>query len=354
MTRGYWLVASDGGVFAFGDAGFYGSTGGMRPQPPVVGMAATPDGRRLLAGGLRRRGLRLRRRRLLRLDRAASPSTSPIVGMAATPDGGGYWLVASDGGVFAFGDAGFYGSTGGIALNRPIVGMAATPDGGGYWLVASDGGVFAFGDAAFYGSTGGIVLNQPVVGMASTPGRRRLLAGGLRRRRLRLRRRRLLRLDRGDRPQPADRGHGRHLSAPVDRGVGRPPDCSVPTAPSAPVPTALLVAVVGGPLCCRSDGGTLPSRAGHHSLLANGSRATDDRHPSTGRRRSAAVDAAGATAADPCGVGLESSGPRWRRWFPGPSRPAPSTMLQSDRLRRRAGFGGTGDCGPSGSSGRWP
>lgn len=43
---------------------------------------------------------------------------------------------------------------------------AVTPDGGGYWLVARDGGVFSFGDARFYGSTGGIHLNQPVVGMA--------------------------------------------------------------------------------------------------------------------------------------------------------------------------------------------
>ena len=73
--------------------------------------------------------------------------------MAPTPDGGGYWLVASDGGVFSFGDAGFYGSTGSLVLNQPIVGMAATPDGAGYWLVASDGGVFSFGDARFYGST---------------------------------------------------------------------------------------------------------------------------------------------------------------------------------------------------------
>ena len=39
-------------------------------------------------------------------------------------------------------------------LNAPIVGIAATPDGGGYWLVAADGGVFSFGDAHFYGSTG--------------------------------------------------------------------------------------------------------------------------------------------------------------------------------------------------------
>ncbi len=93
----------------------------------------------------------------------------PIVGMAATPDGQGYWLVASDGGIFAFGDAGFHGSTGAIHLNKPIVGMAVTPDGGGYWLVASDGGIFAFGDAAFHGSTGGIALNKPIVGMAATP-----------------------------------------------------------------------------------------------------------------------------------------------------------------------------------------
>jgi len=93
----------------------------------------------------------------------------PIVGMASTPDGGGYWLVASDGGIFSYGDAQFYGSTGSMTLNKPIVGMASTPDGKGYWLVASDGGIFSYGDAHFYGSTGSITLNKPVVGMAATP-----------------------------------------------------------------------------------------------------------------------------------------------------------------------------------------
>ena len=90
----------------------------------------------------------------------------PVVGMAATPTGAGYWLVASDGGVFAFGDAHFYGSTGSLRLNKPVVGMTATPSGGGYWLVASDGGIFAFGDANFFGSTGSLRLNKPVVGMS--------------------------------------------------------------------------------------------------------------------------------------------------------------------------------------------
>ena len=43
---------------------------------------------------------------------------------------------------------------GNLLLNKPIVGMAATPDGKGYWLVASDGGIFSFGDAVYHGSTG--------------------------------------------------------------------------------------------------------------------------------------------------------------------------------------------------------
>ena len=93
----------------------------------------------------------------------------PIVGIAATPDGKGYWIVASDGGIFSFGDAHFYGSTGSTVLNKPIVGMAATPDGKGYWLVASDGGIFSFGDGQYYGSTGATGISQLTVGMATGP-----------------------------------------------------------------------------------------------------------------------------------------------------------------------------------------
>ncbi len=166
--RGYWLVASDGGIFTFGDAQFYGSTGGLHLNKAIVGMAATPDGRGywLVAsdGGIFTFG-----------DAQFYGSTGsaklnqPVAGMATTPDGRGYWLVASDGGIFTFGDAQFYGSTGGLHLNKPIVGMAATPDGRGYWLVASDGGIFTGGDAQFYGSAGGLHLNKPVVGMAISP-----------------------------------------------------------------------------------------------------------------------------------------------------------------------------------------
>ena len=76
--------------------------------------------------------------------------------------------MASDGGVFRFGDARFLGSTGAVRLNQPVVGMAATPSGRGYWLVASDGGVFPFGDAHFLGSGGGEGLPAPALGLIDT------------------------------------------------------------------------------------------------------------------------------------------------------------------------------------------
>src|SRR5205823_2836742 len=80
---------------------------------------------------------------------AGAPTTCSRCFTVASATGGtmpptgsptGYWLTARDGGIFAFGDAAFKGSTGAIHLAQPIVGMAATPSGNGYWLVASDGG----------------------------------------------------------------------------------------------------------------------------------------------------------------------------------------------------------------------
>lgn len=93
---------------------------------------------------------------------------APVVGMASDPATGGYWLVAADGGVFTFGKAPFYGSMGGTHLDAPVVGMALDQATGGYWLTASDGGVFSF-DAPFYGSTGGRgTLPVPVAAILAT------------------------------------------------------------------------------------------------------------------------------------------------------------------------------------------
>jgi hypothetical protein len=119
-SNGYWLVGSDGGIFNYGSAGFYGSTGSMVLQRPVVGMVTTPTGN-------------------------------------------GYWLTATDGGVFSFGQTQFYGSLPGLgfkpfgsglpnALVLPVVGMVPSHDDNGYFMVAADGGIFAFGDAKFEGS----------------------------------------------------------------------------------------------------------------------------------------------------------------------------------------------------------
>ena len=84
-----------------------------------------------------------------------------------------------------------------------------SPDSGGYWLVASDGGIFAFGDAGFFGSTGALHLNAPIVGHQGHGERDRLLVGGRRRRHLRLRQRR---------PSTAPQG-GSHLNRPIV-GIG--------------------------------------------------------------------------------------------------------------------------------------
>lgn len=120
---GYWIVASDGGVFSFGNAMFYGSVPG------------------------------------------AGVSVNNVVGICARPQGDGYWIFASDGGVFCFGGAPFHGSMGGQPLNQPIVGMACTADGNGYWLVGKDGGIFAF-NAPFHGSLGSSGYTD-IVGMAA-------------------------------------------------------------------------------------------------------------------------------------------------------------------------------------------
>ena len=148
--KGYWLVGADGGVFAFGDAGFYGN---VRDGVPRVALLASSNAQGYVlpsSTGIEEP----------ETDSAASPLATPmplaapISGAAPTLGGDGYWLVGADGGVFAFGDAGFYGSLPGLGITpaAPIMGITAAPSGKGYWLVGADGGVFAFGDAGFYGS----------------------------------------------------------------------------------------------------------------------------------------------------------------------------------------------------------
>jgi len=176
--KGYWLFAADGGVFAFGDATFFGSVPGVLVpagrtlNAPIVAAEATPDGQgyRMFAGdgGVFDFG---DAQFVGSLPGLGVTPVKPVVAATSDPLGQGYWLVAGDGGIFSFGSAPFEGSLGGKALNAPIVSMSSTPAGQGYWLFASDGGVFNFGNAVLYGSMGGKPLNKPIAfGVATTTG----------------------------------------------------------------------------------------------------------------------------------------------------------------------------------------
>jgi hypothetical protein len=175
---GYWLVASDGGVFSFGDAPYLGSLGGTHLNSPIVGMGvltiafpgpgiqqgywlAAADGTVYPFGAAPR------------LGSVTGPLSSPVVGISANPRTAGYWLVEADGTVLSVGDTPNEGSAAGLPLNEPMVGMATRYDADtntfAYWEAASDGGIFTFGPTPFYGSTGGMKLNAPIVGIGATP-----------------------------------------------------------------------------------------------------------------------------------------------------------------------------------------
>ncbi len=176
IKPGYIVVTATGGVSPFGSVPNAGSvpTKGDKTTGPVVGATLTANlgGYWLVSadGGVYSFGN-------AGFFGAADtvPLAKPIVGISGTPDSKGYWLVAADGGVFTYGDAGFYGScptagSGCTKLMAPVVALAPTSDGKGYWEVSSDGGVFAFGNALFAGSAKTNSPNIPEVGIAASAG----------------------------------------------------------------------------------------------------------------------------------------------------------------------------------------
>jgi hypothetical protein len=125
--HGYYLLAADGGVFTFGDAKFRGSTGSMRLNAPVISMATSPSGT-------------------------------------------GYWLIAKDGGVFSF-HVPFYGSLPGSGLCRTPQGAQIRPTltGDGYFMLATNGTIWAFGDAQSGGGAPPLPLNNAATDLAVRP-----------------------------------------------------------------------------------------------------------------------------------------------------------------------------------------
>ena len=165
--RGYWVLDSQGGVAAFGDAQYFGSGGTGGGAIDAVDLKPTPsgDGYWILA----------RDGSVFAFGSARSFGSLPAIHVGneaikllPTPTGGGYWILGSDGGVFSFGDAAFHGSVPGLGIHDPSVAVAATPTGDGYWILGADGGIFSFGDAAFHGSVPGLGCRGIGVELAPT------------------------------------------------------------------------------------------------------------------------------------------------------------------------------------------
>jgi hypothetical protein len=139
---GYWLAGRNGGVRAYGSAGYYGSALTGHVMRPVVDMTVTPTGAGYWAVTSRGKVYSFG-------DASAQGGTQErnftITRMASTPSGRGYWLLSKGGRVFGFGNATHYGDARREGLE--FVGLAATDTGRGYRLLASDGSAFEFGDA---------------------------------------------------------------------------------------------------------------------------------------------------------------------------------------------------------------
>lgn len=151
VPNGYVFVARDGGVFTGGQAAFYGSLANQPLQGDIVSVATPPSGAGYWMLGSDGGVFALPDGVLPYYGNAINTGHT-WVGIASTPSGQGYWLAASDGTVKAFGDAVNHGDASSLPLQGPIVGIAAKHTGSGYWLVGADGGVFAFGDAQFHGN----------------------------------------------------------------------------------------------------------------------------------------------------------------------------------------------------------
>ncbi|MCB0990726.1 MAG: hypothetical protein KDB16_07095 [Acidimicrobiales bacterium] len=171
--RGYWLLDSNGIVITQGNATSYGHvTTPLEPGERVSTMASTPDSRGYWIFTNRGRVLPFGNAPDIG-DLLGFDLDGEIIASTSSPSGRGAYMIGSDGGVFALGDARFAGSVPqvlpGVALDQPVVGLVADPDGSGYWMVAADGGVFAF-EAPYRGSVpavlpAGTILAAPVNGM---------------------------------------------------------------------------------------------------------------------------------------------------------------------------------------------
>ena len=218
FPEGYWLVASDGGIFAYGDAGFHGSIPGTRPgrppvrrayrtvsNAPIVGMVPSANGgviswwrrrRRLGLGDAQFAGLCpvsaaawVRQSRSCRTPRATDTGLSPRPA-TSTPSATRrttaprevrlpvtsavrrrrWWVLhpLADGEVFAYGDAvargGPVGSLG-PPEQRPEP-SSRTPTAGATGWPQPIVSAYSSADSAYLGSMAGNHVNGSIIAAA--------------------------------------------------------------------------------------------------------------------------------------------------------------------------------------------
>jgi hypothetical protein len=152
--NGYWILMTNGGIYPFGDARYFGSPLKNGSSVGGVRIARRPqgDGYWVLGGDGVVRGFGA----AATLDSPQAGGAKPV-GLAATATGAGYWVLLEDGTVAAFGDATASGgpATSGRRWTAPAVAIAAVAGSAGYVVSAKDGGLSSFGGAPFLGSFAG-------------------------------------------------------------------------------------------------------------------------------------------------------------------------------------------------------
>jgi hypothetical protein len=145
--NGYWLIQSDGGIFTYGAAHFYGSTGDVKTYGPIVDLSPSKNGYWTVdrGGNVYPFGDAQQYGGLNPAPGSTAPNVVAMVGID-----GGYWLLTDTNGVRAFGAAAALG--GGTRGGATPTDIEATSTGKGYWVLYTDGTVEPHGDAAALGN----------------------------------------------------------------------------------------------------------------------------------------------------------------------------------------------------------
>lgn len=160
---GYWLVGADGRTYRAGDARSYGDIPALGIAPagsktarrlaaPIVGILPSPDAKGYLLVGSDGGLFAFGDARSLGSCADNGHCAGPVVAAVPSPLTDGYWLVTASGHVYAFGRVRSLGQCTSLVSSSRSSAVAAAPtsDGLGLWVLLADGAVCHLGDAADY------------------------------------------------------------------------------------------------------------------------------------------------------------------------------------------------------------